>query len=142
MVHVRTSRTSRREWENPVRARNNSSPWNLIYRRLARVADEWKSMARLLHSTNNKEKNTSRGQYKEYVLSRYHRLTQNRNQYILNNNIKSTTILNRWQATNTWTINNKTIIGTPSITTSSTPMRTHASTSYSLENRFFENKYI
>ena len=80
---------------------------------------------------NNREENTSRGEYKEDVLSRYHRSTQNRNQYILNNNIKSTTILNRWQTTNTWTIDNNTIIGTPSITTSSTPMRTHASTPYS-----------
>ena len=39
----------------------------------------------------NKEENTSRGQYKEHVLSRYHRSTQNREQYISNNNIKSTT---------------------------------------------------
>ena len=48
---------------------------------------------------NNREENTSRGQYKEHVLSRYHRPTQNRNQYTLNNNIKTTTILNRRQAT-------------------------------------------
>ena len=31
---------------------------------------------------NDKEENTSRGQYKEHVLSRYHRPTQNRKQYI------------------------------------------------------------
>ena len=78
----------------------------------------------------NREENTSRGQYKEHVLSRYHRSTQNRNQYIMNNNIKSTTILNMWQTTNTWTVdNNNTIIGTPS----STRKRTHASTPYSFE---------
>ena len=43
------------------------------------------------------KKHTSRGQYKAQVLSKYHRPTQNRNQYILNNSIKSTIILNRWQ---------------------------------------------
>ena len=142
MVHVWTSRTSRREWENLVRARNNSSPWNLICWRLARVADESKSMVRLLHSTNNKEKHTSRGQYKAQVLSKYHRPTQNREQYISNNNIKSTTILNSWQPTNTWTIDNNTIIGTPSITILSTPIRTQASTPYSFGNSFFDFGYI
>ena len=131
MVHVRNSKTSRREWENPARARNNSSPWTLICWRPTRAEGESKSMVHLLHSTKNKEENTSRDQYKEHVLSRYHRPTQNRNQYTLNNNIKSTTILNRWQTTNTWTIDNNTILGTPSITISSTPMRTHASTPYS-----------
>ena len=50
-------------------------------------------MVRLLHPTNNKEKHTSRGQYKAQVLSRYHRQTQNRKQYILDNNIKSTKYL-------------------------------------------------
>ena len=47
--------------ENPVRARNNSWPWNLICWRLARVADDSKSMAHLLHSTNNKERNIQVG---------------------------------------------------------------------------------
>ena len=55
-----------------------------------------------------KKKITSRGQYKEHILSRYHRPTQNRKQYILNNNIKSITILNRWQSTSTRTIGNNT----------------------------------
>ena len=55
-----------------------------------------------------KKKITSRGQYKEHVLSRYHRPTQNRKQYILNNNIKSTTILNRWQSTSIKIIGNNT----------------------------------
>ena len=68
-----------------------------------------------------KKKITSRGQYKEHVLSRYHRPTQNRKQYILNNNIKSTTILNRWQQQ----------VQEPLATIPSTPMRTHASTPYS-----------
>ena len=77
-----------------------------------------------------KKKITSRGKYKEHVLSRYHRSTQNRNQYILNNNIKLTTILNKWITTNNMNIDNNTIVGTPSITISSTPMRTHASTPY------------
>ena len=39
-------------------------------------------------SQKNKEENTSRVQYKEHVLSRYHRPTQNRKQYISDNNIK------------------------------------------------------
>ena len=108
MVHVRTSRTSRREWENQVRARNNRSPWNLICWRLARVEDKSKSMVHLLHSIKQQDENTSRGQYKEHVLSRFYRPTQNRKQYILNNNIKSTTILNRWQSTSTRTIGNNT----------------------------------
>ena len=56
---------------------------------------ELKTMARLLHSTNNKEENIKvGGQYKTQVLSRYHRPTQNRKQYISDNIIKSTTILN------------------------------------------------
>ena len=81
---------------------------------------------------NNKEENTSRRQYKEQVLSRYHRSTQNRKQYILNNNIKSITILNRWQQQ----------VQEPLATTPSTPMRTQASTRYSFGKRFFIFEYI
>ena len=55
-----------------------------------------------------KKKITSRVQYKEQVLSRYHRSTQNRKQYLLNNNITSTIILNRWQSTSIKTIGNNT----------------------------------
>ena len=80
MSELQDIKTRRRE---SARARNNSSPWILICWRLARVEGESKSMSRLLHSTNNKEENTSRGQYNEHVLSRYDRPTQNRNQYIL-----------------------------------------------------------
>ena len=127
MVYVWNSKTSRPEWENPAPARINSSPWTLMCWRLARAEGESKSRYTCCTPQKNREENTSRGQYKEHVLSRYHRPTQNRIQYILNNNIKSTTILDRWQATNIWTIDNNTIIGTPSITTSSTPMRTKAS---------------
>ena len=65
--------------------------------RLTRAEGESKSMVHLLHSTKEQEEDTSKDQYKEHVLSRYHRPTQNRNQYTLNNNIRSTTILNRWQ---------------------------------------------
>ena len=95
MDHVRASKTSRREGENPARARNNSSPRILMCWRLARFEGESKSMVHLLHSTKQQEENTSRGQYKVHVLSRFHRPTQNRKQYIQNNNITSTIILNR-----------------------------------------------
>ena len=106
MVHVLTAKTSRREGENPVRARNNSSPRILMCWRLARFEGESKSMVHLLHSTKQQEENTSRGQYKEHVLSRYHRPTQNRKQYILNHNKKSTIILNRQQSTSIRIIGN------------------------------------
>ena len=69
-------------------------PEDPVRRRLARVAIELKTMARLLHSTNNKEENIKvGGSVQTRLLSRYHRPTQNRKQYILSNIIKSTNIL-------------------------------------------------
>ena len=118
--------------ENPVRARNHSSPWNLTWWRLARVEDESKSMLRLLHPTNNKEKHTSRGQYKAQVLSRYHRPTQNRKQYISNNNVKPTKYLtgdnNKYH--NHWPQHQAHLWGLKP------PYHTH------LGDRFFEFNYI
>ena len=64
-------------------------PEDPMSRTLARVAVELKTMARLLHSTNNKEENIKvGGSVQTQVLSRYHRPTQNRKQYISDNIIK------------------------------------------------------
>ena len=82
----RNFKASRHEEEDPVQARSISSPWTSDVVRLTWVTVESKMTARLLHSTNKQEENKkSRGQYKTRVLSRYHRPTQNRNQYILSN---------------------------------------------------------
>ena len=79
-----------------------------------------------------KTKHTSRGQYKTRVLSRYYRATQNRKQYISDNNIKSTILLNRW----------KQQVHKSCVTTSNTPMRTQVSTPYSFGYRFFSFEFI
>ena len=108
MVHVRASR------HQDVKERNQHELGTIAHSEFW-YAGDWLEL-RVSRSRwrtcctpqNNKEENTSRGQYKEQVLSRYHRPTQNRKQYILNNNIKSTIVLKRWQSTSTITIGNNT----------------------------------
>ena len=109
MVHVRTSRTSRHEWE-----RIQSELGTIAHPEIWRGEDwlelrlSWRRWHVCCTPKLTKRKHTSRGQYKAQVLSKYHRPTQNRKQYILNNNIKSTIILNRWQSTSIRTIDNNT----------------------------------
>ena len=97
MVHVRTSRTSRHEWE-----RIQSELGTIAHLEIWRDEDwlelrtSWSRWHVCFTPQITKKKITSRGQYKAQVLSRYHRPTQNRKQYISDNNIKSTIIPNRW----------------------------------------------
>ena len=124
MVHARNLRTSCHDWENPARARRNSSPWNLIC-----VGDwlefiESRSWWYTWYTPQKKKKEkTRRGQYKKHILSRYHRPNQNRNWYMMNNSIKSTMKLRRLQATNNLIQWQHTKVSTQSITISSTHMR-------------------
>ena len=92
MVHVQTSRHQTWMSENPVRARINSSHWNLTWWRLSKRTS-WRRWHVCCTPQITKKKITSRGQYKAQVLSRYHRPTQNRKQYLSNNNIKPTKYL-------------------------------------------------
>ena len=118
--------------ENLVRGRNNSSPWNLTWWKLVELRTSWSRWHVCCTPQITKKKITSRGQYKAQVLSRYHRSTQSKKQYISNNNIKSTTILNRWQQQ----------VQEPLATTQAhlwglkPPHNTH------LGNRFFKSEYI
>ena len=94
MVHVRTSRTSRHEWE-----RIQSELETIAHPEIWRDEDwlelrtSWKRWHVCCTPQLTKRKHTSTGQYKTQVLSRYHRPTQNRKQYISNNNIKPTKYL-------------------------------------------------
>ena len=96
IVHVRTSRTSRHEWE-----RIQSELGTISHPEKWRGEDwlelllSWRRQHVCCTPQITREKHTSRGQYKTQVLSRYHRPTQNRKHYISYNIIKSTTILNR-----------------------------------------------
>ena len=122
IVHVRTSRTLRHEWE-----RIQSELGTIAHPEIWRGEDwlelllSWRRRHVCCTPQITREKHTSRGLYKTQVLSRYHRPTQNRKQYISNNIIKSTTILNRRQQQ----------VQEPLATTPSTPMRTQASIPYS-----------
>ena len=93
MVHVRTSR------HQDVKERIQSELGIIAHPEIC-YAEEWlelqTSRGRCYVCCTpqiTKKKITSSGQYKEHVLSRYHRPTQNRKQYISNNNIKPTKYL-------------------------------------------------
>ena len=86
LVHAGDSRHQDMKKKIQSKLEALAHPEDPMWRRLARVTVESKMTARLLHSTiKQEENNKSRGQYKTRVLSRYHRPTQNREQYISNN---------------------------------------------------------
>ena len=94
MVHVQTSRTSRHEWER-IQYELGTIAHPEIWRDedWLELRTSWKRWHVCCTPQITKKKITSRGQYKAQVLSRYHRPTQNRKQYISNNNIKPTKYL-------------------------------------------------